>query len=188
LQLRAIFGAALLAWAIAASPSSAADAPKCVLLFEAGGTTTDNQKVNGFWGSVDLTVGDGAKTGLAAHGINASYHVATAQGSQARLAEVVAQLQATGCTKVIQVSRALQGGRGTQTLSYSVLVFHLDLKSAGTGAAYEVVADYRKQYDYPMTPEVMGKLKPTDIGTQIAADLDASNVLAEMKTGPAPKP
>ena len=182
-------------WAAAAGHPSAARAdqtdaghPPCTLLYNGGGTLTDNEKVNGVWTEADQRVNDGVNSGLAASGFDIRYYIARAQGSQARLAEVVAQLKETKCAKVIQVTRTLGGSPGTKFFSYAVLVIHLDEKRIGAGTSYTVAGDYSKDYKYPMTEEVLRTLSLSGVGKQIAADIDASKVLADMKSAPAPTP
>jgi len=187
--MRAIVGAAMILWG-AALPSEAAEpeAPHCALLITSAGTQTSNAKVSQFWAAIDATVSAGASEGLAARGLDVRPFEVKMNTKEEQLAAVVKRLDETRCTKVVQLSRKLEGNGQTTGFSYAVVIFHLERSQYTGGNTVTTVGDYKKQYEFPLTADVMRTLKPTDIGTGIAADIDGSGVLDEMKTPLVAKP
>ncbi len=186
--MRAIVGAAVILSAPAAALAAEPEVPHCALLITSVGTQTGNAKVDQFWADIDATVSGGASEGFTSRGLDVRPVDVKMKTKEEQLAAIVKLMNETRCTKVVQLSRKLDGDGHTTGFTYTVSVFHLEQKLHAGGTTAAVVGDYKKEYEYPLNPDVMRTLKPTDIGTRLAADVDGSRVLEDMKALPIAKP
>ena len=164
--------------------AAAPETPRCALLITSAGTQTGNARIDQFWASIDATVSAGASAGFAARGLDVRPFDVRMSTKDEQLAAVTQRLDETKCGNVVELSRTLEGNGHTTGFSYAVLIFHVDRKPSASGTTATTVGDYKNTYEYPLTAETMRTLKPTDIGTRIAADIDSSKVLETTKLRP----
>lgn len=176
----------------------------CTLLLGGGGPDTGIPKNNQFWFAVTSAVSAAAYDSLVKHNYTLDRHIVDDasvsqwvssshpnderfKGVNPRFYYLISNLQKDGCQKVLQISYVLKPSGDKPGIA---AVFGFDVSVIWPDAGkptdqremtYRVSGNYHKEYIYPLTKESFDRLRPDDIGAQIAADVDAAKVLPAAK-------
>jgi hypothetical protein len=171
-----------------ASPVTAAptldSSPKtaCVLLMGGGGSVTPDKNVNSRWFVINSTVSRNVMSALTVLGYRMEDFIVDIQDANKRAGALFQQLSRTGCGKVVQVVHQLRSADNSQYVTrfaFVVSVLHLEPADPSNPAAKEIrfAGDYNKEYEYPLTKEIMENLSLSELARSIAADIDKAGVL-----------
>ena len=179
-----------------ASPAMAQTQPpagaQCAVVLGGGYELTADSSANETWLQVNKAVSDDLSAILSQRGYTVREQFAASTSSDDSLKIAVKASNDTGCSEIIQVTNFLKAPPDAISpgkFGFAANLFHFDIQHTPGFTSYNPVADYAKSYEYPRTIEVFQTLSMADVAAKIADDLEASNVLAGMKTATAsPKP
>jgi len=180
-----------LASPVLAQTEPAAGGP-CALVLGGGYELTADSSANDTWLQVNKAVADELSATLSQRGYNVREQFTASTSSDDSLKIAVKASNDTGCSEVIQLTNFLKDPPDAISpgkFGFAANVVHFDIQHPAGYTSYNPVADYAKSYEYPRTIEVFQTLSMSDVAAKIADDLEASTVLAGMKTATAsPKP
>jgi hypothetical protein len=154
----------------------------CIVLSGGGGTITGDKDFDDRWFAVNSAASRSALEQLTAAGYRMVDFIVNPRDAQRRGAGMYREMEKHGCKKVLQIGNELREtpGRTEPSLVFVVSVLHIDTqgreKKSGRGT-FTMAADFEKEYSFILTPEAMENLSLSQIGEQIASDVQKSGAL-----------
>jgi len=164
----------------ATTPAAPARGGKCTLLLGGGGTVTTSDDVNSRWFVVNSAISRALMTDLSADGYRIVDFIVDIRDVNKRAAALMQRLHSAGCEQVIEVGDELRGSVAQpQVVSrfafvISVLQPNVDPTAPRT---LQVGGTYQKDYEYPMTAEVLQALSVSQLAKTMATDLEHAGAL-----------
>ncbi len=161
------------------APAQAADTVPCAIVFGGGGSVTGNKEADDLWFAMNSATSKAVAAELTARGYRVELFVSNISGMKPRFDALYFKMRDTRCDHVVEISSAngeTPGPPPAKTFGFSVQVLHFD-PSPTNPRAIVVVGDFTGDYQYPLTAESMESLYPSDVGRQIAADIDDAKTL-----------
>jgi hypothetical protein len=164
----------------AQTPAALSRSANCTLLLGGGGTVTTSDDVNSRWFVVNSAISRALMTDLDADGYRIVDFIVDIRNVDQRAAAMMQQLHSAGCEQVIEVGDELRGSAANpQVVSrfafvVSVLQPKIDPSSPRT---VDVGGTYQKNYEYPMTAEVLQQLSVSQLAKTMATDLEHAGAL-----------
>jgi hypothetical protein len=164
----------------AATPTPTPRSGNCTLLLGGGGTVTTSDDVNSRWFVVNSAISRALVSDLNADGYRIVDFIVDIRDVNKRAAAMMQQLHTAGCEQVIEVGDELRGSAAhPQVVSrfsfvISVLQPKMDPSSPKT---VDVGGTYQKDYEYPMTAEVLQQLSVSRLAKTMATDLEHAGAL-----------
>jgi len=161
----------------AAAPGSGG---KCTLLLGGGGTVTTSDDVNSRWFVVNSAISRALMTDLSADGYRIVDFIVDIRDVNKRAAALMQQLHNAGCEQVIEVGDELRGSAANPQV-VSRFAFVISVLQPRIDPAFpqtvHVGGTYQKDYEYPMTAEVLQQLSVSRLAKTMAADLEHAGAL-----------
>jgi hypothetical protein len=164
----------------APAPTATPEGGNCTLLLGGGGTVTTSDDINGRWFVVNSAVSRALTTDLSADGYRIIDFIVDIRDVNQRAGAMMQRLHAAGCEQVIEVGDELRGSAANpQVVSrfsfvVSVLQPTMDPSSPRT---IRVAGTYQKDYEYPMTAQVLKQLSVSQLAQAMATDLEHAGAL-----------
>lgn len=152
----------------------------CTLLLGGGGTVTTSDDVNNRWFVVNSAISRALMTDLNADGYRIVDFIVNIRDVDKRAAAMMQQLHTAGCEQVIEVGDELRGSAANpQVVSRFAFVISVLQPKADPSSprTIEVGGTYQKNYEYPMTAEVLQQLSVSRLAKTMATDLEHAGAL-----------
>lgn len=162
------------------APTGPSRGGHCTLLLGGGGTVTTSDDLNSRWFVVNSAISRALLTDLTADGYRIIDFIVDIRDVDQRAAAMMQQLHTVGCEQVIEVGDELRGSAANpQVVSrfafvISVLQPRIDASSPQT---LHVGGTYQKDYEFPMTAEVLQQLSVSRLAKTMATDLEHARAL-----------
>ncbi|HZT03223.1 MAG TPA: hypothetical protein VFA39_13250 [Steroidobacteraceae bacterium] len=165
-----------------ATPTLTAPVPggKCTLLLGGGGTVTTSDDVNSRWFVVNSAISRALMTDLSADGYRIVDFIVDIRDVNKRAAALMQRLHSAGCEQVIEVGDELRGSAANPEVvsrfAFVISVLQPKIDPAAPRTLH-VGGTYQKDYEYPMTAEVLQQLSVSRLAKTMAADLEHAGAL-----------
>ena len=162
------------------TPAASPRTGNCTLLLGGGGTVTTSDDVNNRWFVVNSAISRALMTDLNADGYRIIDFIVNIRDVNQRATAMMQQLHTAGCRQVIEVGDELRGSAtNPQVVArfafvISVLQPKIDPSAPRT---VQVGGTYQKDYEYPMTAEVLQQLSVSRLAKTMATDLEHAGAL-----------
>lgn len=164
----------------AQTPAAFSRGGKCTLLLGGGGTVTTSDDVNSRWFVVNSAISRALMSDLSADGYRIIDFIVDIRDVNQRAAAMMQQLHSAGCEQVIEVGDELRGSAANPQIvsrfAFVVSVLQPKIDPAAP-RTLQVGGTYQKDYEYPMTAEVLQQLSVSRLAKTMAADLEHAGAL-----------
>lgn len=162
----------------------------CIVLLGGGGTVTHNEDVDSRWFVINSGVSKFLIEALVARGYQIEEAIVDVRDADKRFGVLVRHLQSAGCDRAVQLAHVLKfttEGQHAQITAFDLQVSVVRLVSSDKEGAPapttgQVQSDYTKDYEYPLTAEVMQNLSLSELARTMATDLEKSGTLGTANT------
>jgi hypothetical protein len=172
------------------APAAPLEGPRCIVLLGGGGTVTHSEDVDSKWFVINSGISKKLIEALVAKGYRIEETIVDVRDADRRFGVLVKHLQDARCDRAIQLAHILristEGQHATITaFDFQVSVVRPVLNSNEGGTppkTGQVKSDYSKDYEYPLTSEIMQNLSFSELAQTMAADLEKSGALGAAPT------
>jgi hypothetical protein len=180
LALMSTLAAATLALATLAAPAPPVPTPDCTLVMGGGGAVTAKAQA-GRWFAINRMVTAAAIEALERKGYAVASLIVDVRDGNRRLAAMAHELERDKCTRVLQITHALNLDPASFSFSAKVLHAVTNWSDAHSKPGIAFVGDYEQTYSYPLTEETVEAASLAALGARLAADVDAAGILGGRK-------
>jgi len=151
---------------------------KCTVLLGGGGTVFPDNSLNERWFQINSAVSGYLADTLAANGYHIERLIVDIRENGARLKALSAEMNRTGCNKVVQVSHSLTG-TGEYVDSFVFEVSVLGVSPSPNSGKLAFTGEFEKSYKFPLVKEVIETLPLNGLATQMATEVENSGRLTK---------
>ncbi|TCI07330.1 hypothetical protein EZM97_32600 [Dyella soli] len=155
-------------------------ATPCAVLMGGGGMVFPDEQVNQLWFRINSTLSGHVADDLQQKGYRVERMIVDIRNGDQRLAMLGQEVTRTHCSKIVQITHALEdmpkGAGGGRSFVFTVSIL-------GIGDTSTLTGGFKKEYRYPLTPEVMHSLSLSQVATQMADDIAATHEIDKAAGG-----
>ena len=152
-----------------------AEAP-CVVLLGGAGSMTGNAEIDGNWFKIDSAISNDVADQLTARSYDVRPLIIDTHDSQELFNALWSKLSETHCALTVQIFRELKASKDRAD-SFSIKTTVLKIIPHPGSRVVTPASEYQKEYDFPLTTEVMENLSLSTLAGRIADDIAAAGVL-----------